>query len=165
MKTLLLIRHAKSSWATPGLEDFKRPLNNRGKEDAPVMAERLLKRKIRINAFISSPAKRAHKTANRFLKAYGLKKEDIILAENLYHAGQEDFLEVIKSAKNKWDTIAIFSHNPGITTFASSLTDIRIDNMPTCAVFAVQVNTDDWSGFEEASKSFLFFDYPKAVTS
>jgi phosphohistidine phosphatase len=164
MKTLLLVRHAKSSWATPGLEDFNRPLNDRGKQDAPVMADRLLKRKIKIDAFISSPAKRALKTATRFLKTYGLKKDAVVLAEDLYHAGHQDFLAVIAEAKNKWETIAIFSHNPGITTFASSLTDIRIDNMPTCAVFAVQVNTDDWKQFEEASKSFLFFDYPKATS-
>ena len=162
MKTLLLIRHAKSSWATPGLDDFDRPLNERGKQDAPEMADRLLKRKIKINAFISSPAKRAQKTATRFLKAYGFDKGDLILAENLYHANEEDFLEVIENAKKKWNVIALFSHNPGITSFASSLTDINIDNMPTCSVFAVQVDTDEWSQFSTASKSFLFFDYPKS---
>ena len=162
MKTLLLIRHAKSSWATPGLDDFDRPLNDRGKADAPDMAKRLLNRKIKINAFISSPAKRAQRTAIRFAKEYGLEKGDLILAENLYHANEEDFIEVIENAKRKWDVIALFSHNPGITSFASSLTDVNIDNMPTCAVFAVQVDTDDWSQFSTAGKSFLFFDYPKS---
>ena len=70
MKTLLLIRHAKSSWDDPGLSDYERPLNDRGKKDAPMMAERLYERGIKIDAFISSPARRARKTAEQFVKQY-----------------------------------------------------------------------------------------------
>ena len=77
MKTLILVRHAKSDWGTPSLGDFDRPLNDRGKRDAPVMAQRLLDKKIKIDAFISSPAKRAKKTATVFAEAYDKKKDDI----------------------------------------------------------------------------------------
>ncbi len=163
MKTLLLIRHAKSDWGDASLSDFDRPLNERGKRDAPVMAERLLQHKIKIDAFIASPAKRAKKTANLFAKVFGLHKDDIIFEETLYAAPDNVFFDVIKRIDDKLDNIAIFSHNPGITEFANRLTDARIDNIPTCGVFAVKLNCKHWADFKDAPKEFLFFDYPKSV--
>lgn len=164
MKQLLLIRHAKSDWGNPGLGDFDRPLNERGKKDAPEMAKRLLNKKIKIDAFISSPAKRAAKTAKCFAEAYGLKKEDVTFVEELYLASHHVFQSVVASLKNKNNTVALFSHNDGITDFANQLTDARIDNIPTCGIFALKVDTDDWSKFAEAKKEFWFFDYPKSAT-
>lgn len=162
MKQLLVIRHAKSSWDLTGLSDFERPLNERGKRDAPVMAQRLLDRNIQIDAFVASPAKRAKKTAELFCAVYKVQKEDIIFVSSLYHAPAEVFYDVIAKLDDAFNTVAIFSHNPGITNFADKLTDkVRIDDMPTCAVFAVSVNIDKWSGFKKAEKEFLFFDYPK----
>ena len=162
MKTVILVRHAKSDWGDRSLDDFDRPLNERGKRDAPVMAQRLVDRKIAIDSFIASPARRARKTAVIFAKAYGQKKDDLVFRDELYGAGPDVFYDVIAKARNKWDTIAIFSHNPGITDFANQLSDTRIDNIPTCGVFAVTADCDDWSGFKECSKHFLFFDYPKS---
>ena len=72
------------------------------------------------------------------------------------------FLKVISEANDKLDTIAIFSHNPGITEFANLLTDVRIDNIPTCGIFAVSANCKQWSEFRHAKKEFWFFDFPKA---
>jgi len=164
MKHLLLIRHAKSSWGDPGLPDFDRPLNDRGKQDSPQMAQRLLARNIEIDAFISSPAKRARKTASLFAAEYKVKKEDIILVPELYHASPANFVETIVKAANSARTIAVFSHNPGITEFVNQLTDVRVDDMPTCAIFGVQVDTNDWSQFKEAPKTFWFFDYPKSFS-
>ena len=161
MKTLLLVRHAKSSWDDPSLSDFDRPLNDRGKNDAPEMAKRLSEKKIAIDAFVSSPAKRAKKTCKFFAKEFDHDKNDIVLEERLYEAGPDNFLDVIKDFKNKWDSVAIFSHNPGITYFANSLTEVKLDNMPTCSIFAIKINADKWEEIEEANKEFLFFDYPK----
>ena len=79
MKTLLLVRHAKSSWDDPGMDDIDRPLNDRGKTDAPVMAKRLKNKGVRIDTFISSPAKRARRTARYFAEEYHLEKKDIII--------------------------------------------------------------------------------------
>ena len=160
-KTLILIRHAKSDWGDPSLSDFDRPLNGRGKEDAPVMAHRLLDNKIKIDAFISSPARRARKTAAIFAKAYKTKKDNIITRDELYGAYENVFFDVIADASNKFDSIAIFSHNPGLTDFANLLTATRIDNIPTCGIFAVKADCDKWKDFKEAKKEFLFFDYPK----
>jgi phosphohistidine phosphatase len=160
MKTLLLVRHAKSSWDQPGLTDFERPLNERGKRDAPEMGRRM-KERIAIDLFVSSPAKRAKKTAKIFAEAYGVDKEDILFIEELYSASPDTFAEVVASIQDKYNTIAVFSHNPGITDYANSLTNTRIDNIPTSAVFAVQAHTDNWKDFAAAEKTFLFFDFPK----
>jgi phosphohistidine phosphatase len=161
VKTLLIIRHAKAE-SSFTLNDFERPLNERGKKDAPVMAQRLLDKKIVIDAFVSSPARRAKKTAELFYETYKAH-DDIILISALYHAPAEIFFDVIKEVDDKFDTIAVFAHNPGITYFVNQLAAVRIDNMPTCAVFAVKVNCNNWKDFAKAKKDFLFFDYPKLI--
>lgn len=161
MKTLLLVRHAKSSWDDPGTDDIDRPLNDRGKTDAPVMAKRLKNKGIKIDTFISSPAKRARRTARYFAEEYNLEKKDIVIEDKLYMASPAAFAETIRDIKDKFDVAILFAHNPGITDFANNLTQVRIDNMPTCAIFAVTANTDTWAEFEKSEKNFLFFDYPK----
>jgi phosphohistidine phosphatase len=161
LKQLLIIRHAKSSWALAGQDDFERPLNDRGHRDAPIMAERLLEKKVAIDVFISSPANRAFTTAGYFAKAYGFHKKDILLFKELYHAMPQTFFEVLSKTENKYKTAAIFSHNPGITAFVNELTSNPMDNMPTCAIFAVKADCKDWKDFAIAKKIFWFFDYPK----
>jgi phosphohistidine phosphatase len=162
MKTVILVRHAKSSWDDPSISDFERPLNDRGKKDAPEMAARLLKRQPKLDAFISSPAKRAKKTAALFAKEYGLEKEELMLVDKLYHASERDFFEVITQLPESLENIAVFSHNPGITDFVNTLASnqIRIDNVPTCGIFAVSFE-GNWQSFKDAPRNFLFFDYPK----
>ena len=162
MKSLLLIRHAKSDWADASLKDFDRPLNDRGKRDAPVMAHRLLDKKVKIDAFISSPAKRAKKTAELFASQYKQDKKDILLFDRLYLADTDAFYDVISQTDDDYSTIAVFSHNDGITTFANQLSDVRVDDMPTCSIFAVKMNLKKWKDFREAEKEFWFFDYPKS---
>ena len=161
MKTLLLVRHAKSSWNQPGLSDFDRALNERGKKDAPQMAKRVKEKGIELDHLISSPAKRARKTAKYFAEEFGFKKDEIKLVEGLYGATRSEFLEAAANISDKYKTVALFSHNPGITDFASSLTNVRVDDMPTCGVFALQIETESWKEFVNAEKNFLFFDYPK----
>jgi phosphohistidine phosphatase len=161
MKTLILVRHAKSSWDKPGLSDLERPLNERGKKDAPEMASRLKERNIKPDLLLSSPARRARKTAKIFADQLGLEKEDIPLNEELYMATIAGFHASVASLDDKYEVVAVFSHNPGITEYASTLTNVRVDDMPTCAVFAVQADTERWAAFESSEKKFLFFDYPK----
>ncbi|MES1220769.1 MAG: histidine phosphatase family protein [Bacteroidota bacterium] len=163
IKTLLLIRHAKSSWDNESVNDFERSLNDRGKRDAPVMAKRLLSKKISIDTFVSSPARRAKKTALFFANEFDFEENKIIYKTELYAAPQEVFYDVVKLFDNSFNNVAIFSHNPGITEFANSLTTTRIDDMPTCSIFAVKLNLKNWNEFEEAKKEFWFFDYPKSI--
>ncbi len=161
MKELLVIRHAKSSWANLGQDDFDRPLNERGIRDAPEMARRLIESAITIDAFISSTAKRAFSTATYFAEAYHKETAAIQKKQELYHAPSERYYQVIKTINPLINTAAIFSHNPGITDFVNSLGTTQIDNMPTCGVFAVKLYTADWRKIETCKKEFWFFDYPK----
>lgn len=161
MKSILFVRHAKSSWESPTQKDFDRPLNERGNKDAPVMASRLMEKKIQIDAFVSSTAIRAITTANYFHQAYKAKKDQLILMPSLYHASVPDFYNVIKQLNNKCETVALFSHNPGITEMVNSLGVAHVDSMPTCAVFGVHADIKNWEDFETADKQFWLFDYPK----
>jgi len=161
MKSVLIIRHAKSSWDLD-VEDFDRPLNHRGQTDAPVMAKRLIKKDIQIDAFISSPAKRALSTAALFAEAYEKKTKTILTVPSLYEPVIEAFHAAINNLDNIYKITAVFSHNPAITDFANQLTSVRVDDMPTCAVFAVKADIKTWKEFTSAQKQFWFFDYPKA---
>jgi phosphohistidine phosphatase len=161
MKTLLLIRHAKSSWEDFSVPDFERPLNERGKNDAPRMARKIKDRSIKIDAFVSSPAKRAKKTAELFMKVFKEKEKNLIVIPSLYEAPIKTFFDVVYSLDDKFDTVAVFAHNPGITGFVNSLGCETVDNMPTCAIYAFSIKTKKWKDFGNSDKKFLFFDFPK----
>lgn len=161
MKTLLIIRHAKSGWDDLSLSDFERKLTDRGKLDATMMAKRIKKRSIGIDAFVSSPAKRAKKTAKIFMKEYEKDEKYLSLAPSLYEASVKDFYDVVENLDDKNTTVALFAHNPTITEFINSLECSPVYDMPTCAVYALEIKSKHWKEFKEAEKKFLFFDYPK----
>jgi phosphohistidine phosphatase len=162
MKTLLLIRHAKSGWDDPSLSDFDRTLTERGKSDAKMMAQRIKEQSIDIDSFVSSPAKRAKKTAKIFMKELKKNVEEMLLIPDLYEASVNNFYSTIENLEDTRNVVAVFAHNPGITEFVNSLECSPVYNMPTCAVFALKIKTDHWKDFHEAEKQFLFFDYPKS---
>lgn len=159
MKNLILIRHAKSSWKNTSLDDFDRPLNKRGKQDAPIMADRLLKRGINMDYIISSPAKRAADTAKIFAGVLSYNSE-ITLTDDLYEASQNQILEVIKRIDYKYQNILIVCHNPGLTNLVNYLSDDFIDNVPTTGMFGVSIDCD-WKDISKKYSSIIFFDYPK----
>lgn len=164
MKSLYIIRHAKSSWADFGQPDFERPLNERGNKDAPVMAKRLLSKKIIIDAFVSSPAKRAKATCKHFCSEFNVPKEKIIFIDELYHASVPAFYKAVEGLNDKYEHAALFSHNPGITDFVNGLCKgIQINNMPTCGVFGIEIDIESWKDFNTSEKKYLFFDYPKLI--
>jgi phosphohistidine phosphatase len=160
MKSILLIRHAKSDWSF-NVPDFDRPLNKRGHSNAPDMAKRILQKGIKIDAFISSSAKRAYTTACYFAEIYQHPVSHIIQIPSLYHAPPQVFSEIIGLTNNNHHSIALFAHNPGITAFANELGVASIDHMPTCSIFALDAICNQWQDFAKAEKSFCFFDYPK----
>lgn len=143
------------------MKDFDRPLNERGKKDAPEMAARLKERDLKVGYFVSSPARRAKRTARFFAEAFGYGKDDLVLVENLYEPTPAAFAEAVAALPDGQDVVALFAHNPGITEYVNGLTNVRIDDMPTCGVFAVGMDEKSWSAFASADKQFLFFDYPK----
>lgn len=159
MKTIFLIRHAKSNWSEPFSSDFERTLNARGLKDAKDMSQRLQNRNIPIDAFYVSSAVRTKLTAGIFAATLGMN--NIHYIDEMYHADLDVWNNVISNIDDKYNTVAMFGHNNGITDFANTLTQTRIDNMPTCCIFAVSADCENWSDFDTATKHFLFVDYPK----
>jgi phosphohistidine phosphatase len=163
MKILFLVRHAKSVNHFTATSDFNRSLNEKGFKDAAEMAKRLVKKNIMIDQFVSSMAVRAKTTAEVFISQYNRKPEEIRLIPELYHATPEVFEQVTSHLDDQFDHVAVFAHNPGITDYASSLTQTHIANMPTCSIFAVTSKIKSWQDFPFAEKEFLFFDSPKSA--
>ncbi|WP_420579826.1 SixA phosphatase family protein [Reichenbachiella sp.] len=163
MKTLYLVRHAKSSWKDPSLRDRDRPLNKRGKRDGPRMAA-FLKEKINCpDVFISSPSRRTRDTAAYFLRAFDRLIEALELEEELYHGDEQDIESTIQSIDERHDSAMIFIHNPGITDYVNELTGEEIFNIPTCGVVGIQLDTQDWNQIRQAQAKKLFYYYPKGV--
>lgn len=129
------------------------------------MAQRLAVMDAVPDLIVSSPARRAKKTAQLFAEQWGKREEDIVFKSELYHAPASVFYEVIEKLDDTRSMAAIFSHNPGITAFVNELSSVRVDNMPTCGIFAIRVRVDHWKDFARAKKEFWFFDYPKSDVS
>ena len=161
MKRLYLIRHAKSSWAEPGLDDFDRPLNHRGKADAPSMGQRLAGHKVRLDLIVASPAKRARKTARIIAEALGYAEKSIHFDPALYMAEVPILLETIAEVPDSTEELALVGHNYGITDLADWLTGRSIGNIPTCGIVGIEFDCRSWSDLKEGSGRLLFFDYPK----
>lgn len=159
MKELLVIRHAKSSWQNPWEDDFDRPLNDRGKRDAPFMAAEIKKKGVMMDALVTSDANRAYSTCAFFAAAY--PGVPVIKEPRLYQAGVKHFFEVIHSLPDSWHCVALFSHNTGLTDFVNRLSKVRVDIVPTCGIYAIKADIDLWADFKEGKKAFWFFDYPK----
>jgi phosphohistidine phosphatase len=146
MKSVLVLRHAKSSWNHPDLADHDRPLNKRGKRDAPLMG-RLLKREDLVpDLIICSTAKRAHATAEAVAKASGYKGK-IVLNKSLYAAGPEAYLRVIHDLSDEYVRMLIVGHNPGLEELVELLTG-EIHLMPTCSLANVKFRVDKWSDID-----------------
>jgi phosphohistidine phosphatase len=164
VKTLFLNRHAKSSWDSDAGSDFERPLNKRGKTDAPLMGKYLSKeRRIAPEIIISSPAKRAIKTAEIIAKEIGYPVKNIVANKNIYEAGPSSILEIIQKINDCYHSAMLFGHNPGFTSLASYLSNVNIGNMPTCGICRIDFNVDSWRKVEIESGTLVFFDYPKKV--
>ena len=161
-RRLTLLRHAKSSWKDPGLDDFDRPLNKRGERDAPVMGRRLLARGARPSLIITSTAKRARRTARLIAKELGYPLEFLQGEEALYLATPDEMLAVLARQDDSFHDIMLCGHNPGLTDLAVRLTGVAIDNVPTCGIVAMEARLPDWQSLAGARCELLYFDYPKA---
>jgi phosphohistidine phosphatase len=162
MKTLILIRHAKSSWKHPGLPDRLRPLNKRGQRDAPVMGERLAKREIEPDSIISSPATRAMLTAETIAREIGYPEDDIRVDERLYGASAFELIEIIQELDDAADCVMFLGHNPGLTDLANDL-GCDIDNVVTCGVVELEFDVDSWRHIGNVDPVRIDFDYPKKM--
>jgi len=162
MKRLFLIRHAKSSWGDPDRADIDRPLNERGKRDAPVMGERLKKEhKAKPDLIISSPAKRALRTAKIIATALDYPEGKIEIKASLYASGVPAMLDVIRHLDDSLGEVMLFGHNPDLTSLANYLSNQQVENIPTCGIFCVDFDIKSWKDMKNQKGIFKFFDYPK----
>ena len=161
MKTLTLVRHAKSSWKDRTLTDRERPLNKRGKNDAPVMAERITDAGIRPSLIVSSPAVRAWTTAKIVAQAIGYPLEFLQREDRLYLASLDNWLDIVAAQDEGFNNLMLVGHNPGLTEFANFLSPGLTNNLPTAGVVAVEIDQDDWSLYGCPSARLLVHDYPK----
>ena len=161
MKTLYLVRHAKSSWEEPSQSDFERLLNKRGQTDAPMMAKLLHRKNIIPDLMLSSPAARALLTAEIFAEELKYPAENIFKDERIYEATMRELTSVARSIDNKNSTVILFGHNPGLTNFANLLGNEFLPNLPTCAIVGLELIIESWTEVErDCGKTFLF-DYPQ----
>src|SRR2546430_1319605 len=145
MRTLTLIRHAKSSWDYPELGDFERPLNPRGRRDAPAMAARLLRLPPKPDLLVSSPALRALTTARLFAEVFGVKAEDVAVNAKIYEATPHALIGIAQGFDDALRHVMLFGHNPGISHCAHLFADCSFDEMPTCAAARIEFEVKSWN--------------------
>lgn len=160
MRQLILVRHAKSSWDNPDLDDFDRPLNKRGKRDAPFMAKLLAEKTGKPDLIISSPALRTKLTALEIAQKTGYDEGKIIWNEKFYMASSSKLLDEISSVDHNVNSLLIVGHNPGLTDLHNFLCKYEIDNIPTCGIVCLRTNKD-WGKINSKDFQLEFFEYPK----
>jgi phosphohistidine phosphatase len=165
MKTVFLVRHAKSSWKDASLDDIDRPLNKRGIRDAPFMAKLLKGRGVVPDRLFSSTAKRAQTTAEFFADQLEIPKSEIELREEIYEAFPEDLLDFIRTLPDNISTVLIFGHNPAFTTLANQFSQEYIANIPTCGIVRIESEADRWKQFSKKTGKLTAFYYPKQYFS
>lgn len=163
MKTVYYIRHAKSSWNNYDLQDIDRPLNSRGRSDAPMMAKKLsdLESQNRIDGILSSTSERTRETLAFFADEFEIPDSRIIFDENLYHADSVTLIEALYQLPPDMNKVMLFSHNPGITFLANLIEDDDYNNIPTCGIYKVLFQTNSWQKVDLRNASIDYFIYPK----
>ena len=142
------------------MPDKDRPLNDRGRRDAPKMGERLAKRDVKPDLILSSPALRAIRTAEIIAKKLDYRRKDIVVNERLYAVEADDLLEVIHQLGDKVERVMLFGHNPELTELAHRLSG-EIAHMPTCAVAEFTFDAKSWSKIGKITPAEVVLDYPK----
>jgi phosphohistidine phosphatase len=160
MKTLFLIRHAKSSWDDATLPDKARPLDDRGKRDAPKVGKRLAKRHVKPDLILSSPAKRALTTAEIIARKLDYKLKNMVVDDRLYAVGADDLLKVIHKLGRKLECVMLFGHNPELTDLAHYLSS-EINHLPACAVAEFAFDANSWSKIGTAKPRKVVLRYPR----
>jgi phosphohistidine phosphatase len=165
MKTLTLLRHAKSSWDNSGLADHDRPLNGRGRRDAPEMARRIHEAAIRPSLIVSSPATRTWETAKALATEISYPIEFLQRDNKLYLASLDTLIDFVGQQDPGFNNVVVVGHNPGMTEFANYLCPGLTGNMPTCGVVSVTIDTDDWNLRKNSPVTLNLYDYPKKINT
>ncbi|MBL7884638.1 MAG: histidine phosphatase family protein [Bacteroidia bacterium] len=161
MKTLFLVRHAKSEWANENLMDIDRPLNARGYKDAHFMSEQMKKHKLIPDLIVSSAAIRAISTALIFSRHLNYNPSEIHVHSNLYETTEKEYLKIISESTNTKNSLMLFAHNPTLTMLANRLTTPFTENIPTCGIVGVRFKIKEWKEITGATGELFLYDFPK----
>ena len=161
MKTLYLVRHAKSSWKNGAMSDFDRPLNKRGLRTAPFMGRLLKELGIEPDTIISSPANRALTTATILAGEIGFSREAIQTNDRIYGAGDGELHSIVNGLSPEYDCVMLIGHNPGMHMLAQRLAGFAGDNLPTAAIVVIEFDIDSWSDIGFGSGRIVRYEYPK----
>lgn len=159
MKRVYLIRHAKSSWKDSSLDDFERPLNKRGKSDAPLMGSKLQDKKVMPDIILSSPAVRAKTTAEIIAKKIEFEKE-IVFKKDIYEASATTLHKILTKIADKNSVAFLFGHNPSLNELAENYLEFN-ENIPTCGVVEIEFDCESWEEISAKNARLVSFDYPK----
>jgi len=165
MKTLYLVRHAKSSWKYPNLDDFERPLNKRGSKNAPFMGKILKNLKVTPDLVISSPANRAAMTARIIADKINYPLDKIRYSETIYEVSANVLIHFIEQTDDAVNKVMVVGHNPALTDLANYFGGKLISNIPTCGVFCVDFDISSWAKISEHCGKLKFFEFPKKHAS
>jgi phosphohistidine phosphatase len=143
MKTLLLLRHGKSSWDDPNLEDFDRPLSERGVGDTKLSGKYARQQKVKPDLILSSPATRAKHTAELFIAAAGLKKP-AAFDERIYEASSRRLIQMLSEFDDDYESVLLIGHNPGFKDLCESLTGTA-KKIPTASLTCIELDIDKWA--------------------
>jgi phosphohistidine phosphatase len=164
MKRLTLVRHAKSSWKDTDCADIDRPLSGRGKREAPRMGAFLAQQGLRPDIILSSPARRARKTAKLLAQEIPGAEDRLLFDPALYEASATVLLERVRALDEAWQHVMLVGHNPGLTDFANLLTAIGIDNLPTCSVLIADLAVDAWREAAAGCGQPILYVVPQALS-
>ncbi|WP_461480466.1 SixA phosphatase family protein [Porticoccus sp.] len=164
MKTIALIRHAKSSWKDATMPDLDRPLNRRGRVDAPEMGRRLQEQPVSLKRVFSSPAVRATETAEWLMPNLGLSDASLEVVPALYTFNYEEILAWLRSLDSVADKFVVICHNPAMTDLVNFLTLSQIEKIPTSGLVLLRVRIGQWHDLGAGMAELTYFDFPKSVT-
>lgn len=160
MKTLYIMRHAKSSWKFEELSDHDRPLNKRGRTDAPLMGQELVANNAKIQLILSSPAVRAITTATLVARELDYDADDIAIDDRIYGASAAELLEIVREAPADVDSMLMVGHNDAISEFANMLSPKPLTSMPTAGVVALRFDCESWHDVNRSNAGLLFYEVP-----
>ena len=161
LRNICFVRHAKSSWSDYSLADHDRPLNKRGKRDAPFMAGKMKELGVKPDYILCSTAKRARQTAAHFIQVFDLDDDQVRYEGGIYEASPSQVLSIVRTVPDQRRSVFVFGHNPAFTYIANMFAGIHIDNVPTCGICQAKTMVESWEKFDPATSAFVAFYYPK----
>jgi phosphohistidine phosphatase len=163
MKTIYIVRHAKSSWDRADLADEERPLMEKGRKRTRKVIDYLVENNVKVDYIISSHAVRAHETAKLIATGIKFPVEQIVTDHQIYHADSDGILSLCYGFPEQFDSVMIVGHNPTLTDFANFFLDSPVDNIPTSGVISIIFNTDRWNRIPVVSRKTNFILFPKEL--